>query len=97
MVIWDVTVLEYVEVNLRLSGNCSWACLCYSVLLFHVPTFLPLRVPLPLYFGTVYLRQLPMKSVFPIKVVSVMKRFFSRLLCSCYSTFFMPELVFFPQ
>lgn len=97
MVIWDVTVLGCIEMNLYLSGNCSWASVCYSALLFHVPICLLLGVPLPLYFDTVYLRQLPMKAVFPIKVISVMKIFFARLLCSCYSTYFVPELVFFPQ
>lgn len=72
MVIWDVMVPDYGEVNLHLGGNCSRACLCYSALLFSVSTFC---LPLPLSFGTLYLKLLPVKSVFPIKVISVMQRF----------------------
>lgn len=33
--------------------------------LYHVPTFVPLRVPLPFYFGTVHLRRQGVPTVIP--------------------------------
>lgn len=78
----------------RIVVEFVFVTLCFSFV--YLPS-LHWGIPLHFCFGVEYLRQLPIKSVFPMKVISLPRHFSARLLCNSYSTFFMPKFVFFPQ
>lgn len=97
MVIWDVAVLEYVEVNFALVGTVIGlmsVLLCASVVCMYPLSPWEFLCPSVLVWNTS--GSFPW-SVLPIKAISVVRHFSAMLLCNSCSTFFMPKLVFFPQ